>query len=464
MKTIFRTIALTAATALILPAVASAAYPPPSNPGVAKPRPGGSTTLKVCKKGCAYKTIQAAVKAARANDTIRVADGVYKEQVTIEGASKQGIKLIGNAKNPSKVMINAAGKGNGIVVNAANNVSLQGFSANGYADNGFFAVNVDGYKMDRLVASGYGVYGLYAFNSKGGSISNSDAYYHTDAGFYIGQTPFQVKPKRTYVKNVRSWGNVLGWSGTNMRYVNISKSQFFNNGTGLVPNALVSEQFPPEEDNVISDNDIYWNNFNYYKASPFPKVTPSTGSIPYPVGVGVLLFGGRRNLISNNRVFGNWGVGIGLIEQVYMAGNPGKIPAANPIGGAEPWLLVDNRVTGNTTGNAGKDLNGRDLFYDGSGSGNCFSDNTRTAGVDLPTFSTVAFPACNAPGMAGPANTFNGPAQDEAIGWALALIIAQTPGETFPHPTSALFRGTKPFPKAGDGGYSVWNKTVKPPK
>ena len=146
-----------------------------------------------------------------------------------------------------------------------------------------------------------------------------------------------------------------------------------------------------------------------------------------------------------------------------MAGNKGKVPASQPVG-VEPWVLVDNRVTGNTTGNNGKDINGRDLFYDGSGSGNCFSDNTLTAGVDQPAFTTVAFPACNAAGQPGPTNTFNGPAQDEAIGWALTLIIASAPGGMIPHPTSASFRGTKPFPRAPDGDYSVWNKTVQPPK
>ncbi len=101
MKSLIRIVAIAAAAALTLPAIASAAYPPPVNPGKPMPRPGGTATLKVCKKGCAYKTIQAAVKAARAGDTVRIADGVYKEQVTIEGASKQGIKLVGNAKAPS---------------------------------------------------------------------------------------------------------------------------------------------------------------------------------------------------------------------------------------------------------------------------------------------------------------------------------------------------------------------------
>ncbi len=470
MKSLFRTFTVVLAAAFLLPALASAAeYPPPSKPGLPKPRPGGSATLKVCKKGCAYKTIQAAVNAARSGDTVKIADGTYKEGVKIEGAAKTGIKLVGNVKNPTKVFINATGQLNGVIINSANKVTLQGISTRGYVANGFFAANVDGYTMDRLLASGDShagdnSYGLFAFNSVGGTITNSEANYNTDAGFYVGQTPVQTKPKRTIVRNISSWGNVLGWSGTNMRYVTITKSKFFNNATGVVPNALTSELYPPEEDNVIADNDIYWNNFNYVAASPFPKVDPSAGGIPYPVGIGVLVFGGRRQTVSKNRVFGNWGVGIGLIEQLTMDKSGPTYDKSEPVG-TEAWKLVDNRVTDNVNGNGGKDLNGRDLFYDGSGSGNCFSRNNLSAGVEsLPAFSATAFPACNAAGAAGPANTFNQDAQDQAVGWALALPIAGAPGGTITRSASSVYKGTKPFPKASGGAWSVWNKRVPVPK
>ena len=95
-------------------------------------------------------------------------------------------------------------------------------------------------------------------------MENSEASYNNDSGFYIGQTPKQTTPERSIVRNVKSFGNVLGFSGTNMRYVTITKSQWFNNGTGIVPNALDTEKYAPPEDNVITDNDIFWNNFNYY--------------------------------------------------------------------------------------------------------------------------------------------------------------------------------------------------------
>ena len=485
MKSLIRTLVFAATAALMLPALASAAdYPLPANPGKPSPRPGGSATLKVCKKGGKYKTIQDAVKAARSGDTIKICDGIYKESATttqsvlIEGTSKNKIALVGNVKDPTKVVIDANGKLNGVMINGANDVTVQGITTHNYFDNGFFAVNVDGYVMDHLRAyggkkTGSNSYGLYAFNSKGGTMTNDEAYYNTDAGFYIGQTPVQVKPKPTIVKNISSWGNVLGWSGTNMRYVTITKSYFFNNGTGVVPNALLSELYPPEESNVISDNDIYWNNFNYYRGSPFPKVTPSTGDVPYPVGVGLLLFGGRTQTVSKNRVFGNWGGGVGLIDQLTMKHSDAACKSTSPTcySGAqpvdpEPWKLKNNRIIGNIMGNGGKDLNGRDLAYDGSGSGNCFSENKLSGGVveNTPTFSAAAFPACPQGGQAGPVNTFNQAAQDEMVGWAFALLLAEAPGGTTAHPVSPSYGGMVQFPKASDGAWTLWNAKVKAPK
>ena len=95
------------------------------------------------------------------------------------------------------------------MINGANDVTVQGITTHSYFANGFFAVNVDGYVMDHLRAyggakTGSNSYGLYAFNSVGGTMTNDEAYYNTDAGFYIGQTPVQVKPKTTIVKNVSS--------------------------------------------------------------------------------------------------------------------------------------------------------------------------------------------------------------------------------------------------------------------
>ena len=58
----------------------------------------------VCKKKgrCDFTTIQKAVNKARAGDTIRVRNGVYREAVKINGTKKRYLKLIGNPKHPDE--------------------------------------------------------------------------------------------------------------------------------------------------------------------------------------------------------------------------------------------------------------------------------------------------------------------------------------------------------------------------
>ena len=98
------------------------------------------------------------------------------------------------------------GRQNGVVVDGADEVTVRGFKTRGYAANGFFFTNVVGYTARDLIAARSGVYGVYAFNSKGGTMRDSEAYYHSDAGFYIGQTPAQVKPVRSIVAERRLVG------------------------------------------------------------------------------------------------------------------------------------------------------------------------------------------------------------------------------------------------------------------
>jgi hypothetical protein len=184
--------------------------------------------------------------------------------------------------------------------------------------------------------------------------------------------------------------------------VTITKSKFYNNGTGVVPNTLTSEKYTPEEDNVITDNDIFWNNFNYYVGAPFKVGKAAKDSTAYPVGVGALLFGGRRNRIENNRIYGNWLTGAGMIQQFLIT----KKDPANAD-------LVGNSISNNQLGLNGTDLNGRDLTYDGNGSNNCISGNAGVA-VTVPADQST-FAACPFAG----ANAFSGKVQEELISWAI---------------------------------------------
>ena len=408
------TSAVAVAVALAVPTAAMATdYPEPTNPGGVKNPPKGGT-LRVCKpktkkpKGC-FKTIQKAIDSAGKGTKILVPNGTYKEGLKIVSPVKAGIKLIGNAKDPSKVTLDGKSlKGgasqNGVQINNADGVTIQGIHAQNYKANGFFAVNVDGYTMKNLVANNVGAYGLYAFNSTGGSMTDSEAFYNNDSGMYVGQTPVQTKPKRTILKNLVSWGNVLGYSGTNSKYVTITKSKFFNNGLGVVPNVLTSEKFAPASDNVIADNDIFWNNFNYrHTPAPFPSTSASTDGTPYPIGGGLLLFGGQNTTVDSNRIWGNYLFGAGEINQILDSDKLG-----------DAALLKNNTFKDNVFGNNalaanGKDLDGYDLFYSGDGSGNCFQGN-QTQSPNVPADNST-FVVCGS----GQANVMNNDALSQGI-------------------------------------------------
>ena len=389
------------AAALLAPAYASAqTYPKPQKPTPVGSKPKGPhKTFTVCKGSgrCDFTRIQKAVDKARAGDTIRVRDGVYREAVKILGPKKRFLRLVGNKAHPEKVLLRARGAmQNGIWVNGANEVTVDGFMTRDYKSNGFFFTNLTGYTMNHLIARRTGVYGLYAFNTIGGRILNSEAYYANDGSFYIGQTPPQAKPVRTIVSNVEGWGSPLGFSATNMRYVTITKSRFYNNAAGIVPNALDSEKFPPPEENAIVDNDIFWNNFNFHRGKP-PFVVRKDGTAALvPVGTGILLLGGRGHRIENNRIHGNFLTGVAAIEGILLEKNPGA------------RSLERNVVRNNQFGMGGADANGTDLMYDGSGHDNCFS--LEGVGATYPADRST-FAGCGGP------NAFSRAAQDGMLGF-----------------------------------------------
>jgi hypothetical protein len=179
--------------------------------------------------------------------------------------------------------------------------------------------------------------------------------------------------------------------------VTITKSRFYNNAIGIAPNAIDSEKFPPPEDNVIVDNDIFWNNFNFHEGKPpFTRPNPQSNAAIVPVGTGILLLGGRDHLIERNRIYGNYLVGVAAIDAILLQENPLAVS------------LDRNVIRNNDFGLGGQDLNGRDLAYDGSGSGNCFSLDG--VGVTMPE-NRSTFGTCTGP------NGLDGNVRNTMISW-----------------------------------------------
>ena len=257
-----------------------------------------------------------------------------------------------------------------------------------HSDTG--TTNCKGFLMKHDLASFNRSYGLFAKRCIGGRITQSTGWGHGDSAIYIGETPPQAKPKWTQIDHDIAYENVLGYSGTNSKYVNIHDSDFFNNGAGVVPNTLDSEAFQPNSNGRVRDNDIFWNNFNYFLPnSPVQTVSGGLGhigdaTINYPTGVGVILFGSDGWTVQDNRIFGNFMWGAAAFSDPFNSG------AVNQ----------KNRFIDNQMGRNGTDTNRFDFFNDGSGKGTCFTGNTSSTfdvTPDAHHSQGFLYPSCPAP-------------------------------------------------------------------
>jgi hypothetical protein len=400
--------------ALALAAPAALAQKPAKTGGAKK------MVFEACQHGCRYRTIQKAVDAAgaakfkspKSKAVVLVRPGKYVEGVVLDGTARKmdfdDLTIEGAKKNRKKVILegkNAKGElgaaQNGVEAISVDGLVLRNMWARNYQSNGFFihAANEGGqhcvgYTMDNLLASDNRSYGLFAKNCYGGKMVNSAGYHQGDSAFYVGETPCdnrswsvhgaavpcQRKPQWTLLKNDRSYENVLGYSGTNSKYVKIVESAFYNNGAGIVPNTLDSEGYEPNGWNIIERNDVFWNNYNYFLAgAAFHTVSEGLGelagsTVNYPTGAGIMLYGGDGNVVRRNKVFGNYKWGVATFS------GPGEAFEANQ---GDEAKNVNNQITENTMGREGADPNGEyDFWNDDTGGGNCWSGNN-----DIATFA-----------------------------------------------------------------------------
>ncbi len=367
----------------------------------------GRDVFKVCKHGCKYSSVQKAVDKVKKGkkSIVKIKPGTYHEGVIFGGHKYDNLIITGTTK-PKKTVLNGKNARiqgqpaqNGIDAVNVDGLKIKKLYAKNYPTNGLF-IHADpgdhchGFAMDKDWASFNGSYGLFAKHCTGGKITNGKAWGQGDSGIYIGETPPQKDPKWTDIGNDNVFENVLGYSGTNSKYVDIHDSMFYNNGAGVVPNTLDSEEFQPNADGKIRNNDIFWNNFDYFlPKSPVKTVSGGLGmignrTVNYPTGVGVVLFGSNGWLVKNNNIFGNFMWGAASFS------DPFNTAAVN----------MNNTFVDNKMGKNGTDKNQSDFFNDGSGKGTCFKGNSSSSFYVSPTAShpqSFLYPNCPAPNSAG---------------------------------------------------------------
>jgi len=315
-----------------------------------------------------FRSIQAAVGAAKPGDWILIAPGDYHEQ-GIRGASEPAGVLIEKARlhirgmNRNTVIVDGTKRGaracssrrqdqevprdgrNGIEVFKANGVYIENltvcnFLYTKYGDegneiwwnggDGSGRIGIGSWWGDYLTATStysngvdapFGAYGIYVSNSRGpGWVDDSYASNMGDSAYYVGACP----NCNAVIDHAHGQDSALGFSGTNAGgNLIIENSQFDHNKTGPTTNSQNNDDAPSPQDGHCPNRtagplgngicDIWRDNLIDDNNNPNVPGNGTNGVAGYiPVGTGVVLGGGRYTELLDNRIFDNdaWGVAV----------------------------------------------------------------------------------------------------------------------------------------------------------
>jgi hypothetical protein len=246
--------------------------------------------------GC-YSTISAAVAAAAARDTINVAPGVYKEQVTITKA----LSLISTVK--SQAVINATGLSNGIFINGMSTAPNPGVA--------------------NVVISGFTV--RFA-NFEGILVANASDVTLVDNT--VSHNNLSLDISTPACPNIPAFEtNEAEDCGEGVHLMAVDHSSMFRNEVSWNSGGiLISDETGSNHDNVVSNNFVHNNSYDcgitLASHGPATSVIPSA-TLPYGI---------MRNTISGNRSWSNGtqvpgaGAGVGI-----FAPFPGTTNTANVV-------------------------------------------------------------------------------------------------------------------------------------
>lgn len=329
-------------------------------------------------------TIQAAVSKARPGDLVLVSAGRYTESVTIStpditlrGTDRNTVVIDGEGVRPQGVLVIADGVRvqnltvtshtfNGVLVTGlheGNTASAHGVSGYEKLDPEKFPP-IQRFAVNSVTATNNGLYGLYAFNSQHGEITDSYASGSADSGIYVGQ----CRSCDILVAGNVAERNAIGFENANASdSLVLTGNRFSGNRVGMTLISNYQEAFQPQRSTTVAGNLISDNN---------GAQTPAQADGAFGLGIGVA--GGQTNDIRANTVTGNPYAGL-LLR------------------GTEDISATGNTVRHNTFGENGVDI--ADVSSSRSpSSGNCLSDNTtRTV---LP--DSLGSATCPATGPAAP--------------------------------------------------------------
>ncbi len=326
------------------------------------------------------QSIQEAVLAAQAGDTIRVRPGTYHETVYID---KDGITLSGSIEGDAWPTLDGEKTRNDAILYSGNGITIENFRIVRYKGNGVMGQAGNNFVIRNNVIHDAGVYGIFPQFGQNGLITHNVLSGIADAAIYVGMSD------NVHVAHNEVFANVAGIEIENTRHATVEGNYAHDNTSGILVFITPGLPIKTTFDVIVRNNFVIGNNHPNFGAA---------GSIVagVPAGTGMLIMAADDVKIEGNVITGNDNIGIAITDHGH-AENLSLDPEAEP--NSDRIAILDNLMQDN--GKNPRDevralmltklvTGGADIVRVGESKGSCIlhPERYRTYGVE-------DFPPCD---------------------------------------------------------------------